>query len=145
MNLRDGDGRGIEHVRRPEWPGNVAATPLELGGHASIENPKCAEIELRLVAHARLGARKSALFWYIQDSSWHAQERPGPCFCEHPSNNVRGVAQPGRAPGSGPGGRRFESSLPDHKHSCKGGIWLRLQNSFHSNPIIVSLRREQRR
>ena len=25
----------------------------------------------------------------------------------------RGVAQPGRAPGSGPGGRRFESSLPD--------------------------------
>ena len=33
---------------------------------------------------------------------------------ELPSNNVRGVAQPGRAPGSGPGGRRFESSLPDH-------------------------------
>ena len=26
----------------------------------------------------------------------------------------RGVAQPGRAPGSGPGGRRFESSRPDH-------------------------------
>src|SRR5262249_14342250 len=26
----------------------------------------------------------------------------------------RGVAQPGRAPGSGPGGRRFKSSLPDH-------------------------------
>src|ERR1700751_3931545 len=33
----------------------------------------------------------------------------------HPSKSVdRGVAQPGRAPGSGPGGRRFESSLPDH-------------------------------
>src|SRR5436305_1358599 len=28
----------------------------------------------------------------------------------------RGVAQPGRAPGSGPGGRRFKSSLPDQ---CK--------------------------
>jgi hypothetical protein len=27
--------------------------------------------------------------------------------------NRRGVAQPGRAPGSGPGGRRFKSSLPD--------------------------------
>jgi hypothetical protein len=27
----------------------------------------------------------------------------------------RGVAQPGRAPGSGPGGRRFKSSLPDQK------------------------------
>ena len=32
--------------------------------------------------------------------------------CFH--NHVRGVAQPGRAPGSGPGGRRFKSSLPDH-------------------------------
>src|SRR3984957_17703073 len=31
-------------------------------------------------------------------------------------SQVRGVAQPGRAPGSGPGGRRFESSLPDQKH-----------------------------
>src|ERR1017187_5153454 len=30
------------------------------------------------------------------------------------STHVRGVAQPGRAPGSGPGGRRFKSSLPDH-------------------------------
>src|SRR5487761_1206819 len=28
--------------------------------------------------------------------------------------SFRGVAQPGRAPGSGPGGRRFKSSLPDH-------------------------------
>jgi hypothetical protein len=30
------------------------------------------------------------------------------------SLQCRGVAQPGRAPGSGPGGRRFKSSLPDH-------------------------------
>ena len=28
-------------------------------------------------------------------------------------HSSRGVAQPGRAPGSGPGGRRFKSSLPD--------------------------------
>ena len=28
-------------------------------------------------------------------------------------NTFRGVAQPGRAPGSGPGGRRFKSCLPD--------------------------------
>src|SRR5271157_1374936 len=28
----------------------------------------------------------------------------------------RGVAQPGRAPGSGPGGRRFKSSLPDQSY-----------------------------
>jgi hypothetical protein len=31
----------------------------------------------------------------------------------------RGVAQPGRAPGSGPGGRRFKSSLPDHLFSSR--------------------------
>jgi hypothetical protein len=37
---------------------------------------------------------------------------------KHPFQpQVRGVAQPGRAPGSGPGGRRFESSLPDHLRS----------------------------
>src|SRR5438876_10122692 len=30
-----------------------------------------------------------------------------------PWKRCRGVAQPGRAPGSGPGGRRFKSSLPD--------------------------------
>src|SRR5437764_2218991 len=30
----------------------------------------------------------------------------------------RGVAQPGRAPGSGPGGRRFKSSLPDQCSRC---------------------------
>jgi hypothetical protein len=33
----------------------------------------------------------------------------------------RGVAQPGRAPGSGPGGRRFKSSLPDHIFSRSFG------------------------
>src|SRR5262245_6197792 len=31
----------------------------------------------------------------------------------------RGVAQPGRAPGSGPGGQRFKSSLPDHLFSSR--------------------------
>ena len=36
---------------------------------------------------------------------------------------ARGVAQPGRAPGSGPGGRRFKSSLPDQ--SLLQHLWLR--------------------
>ena len=37
----------------------------------------------------------------------------------------RGVAQPGRAPGSGPGGRRFKSSLPDHFfQSLKLQFWI---------------------
>src|SRR5438445_6571498 len=33
----------------------------------------------------------------------------------------RGVAQPGRAPGSGPGGRRFKSSLPDQSFHVRSG------------------------
>src|SRR5712692_2654669 len=44
----------------------------------------------------------------------------------HPSVS-RGVAQPGRAPGSGPGGRRFKSSLPDQSFSrsfsCLGSYY----------------------
>jgi hypothetical protein len=40
----------------------------------------------------------------------------------------RGVAQPGRAPGSGPGGRRFKSSLPDH--SFQGFANLRFRSSW---------------
>src|ERR1700734_1697719 len=37
----------------------------------------------------------------------------------------RGVAQPGRAPGSGPGGRRFKSSLPDQSlQTLKRHFWF---------------------
>src|SRR5258707_5285602 len=37
----------------------------------------------------------------------------------------RGVAQPGRAPGSGPGGRRFKSSLPDQSFQrLKLHFWI---------------------
>jgi hypothetical protein len=37
----------------------------------------------------------------------------------------RGVAQPGRAPGSGPGGRRFKSSLPDQSfQALKLNFWF---------------------
>jgi hypothetical protein len=42
------------------------------------------------------------------------ENAPGRARCYAPVHHVRGVAQPGRAPGSGPGGRRFKSSLPDH-------------------------------
>ena len=35
------------------------------------------------------------------------------------------MAQPGRAPGSGPGGRRFKSSLPDHYfQTLKRHLWF---------------------
>src|SRR5271167_2753600 len=40
-------------------------------------------------------------------------QRRAPASLLVPRRACRGVAQPGRAPGSGPGGRRFKSSLPD--------------------------------
>ena len=41
------------------------------------------------------------------------------------SQRRRGVAQPGRAPGSGPGGRRFKSSLPDQSfQTLKQHFWF---------------------
>src|SRR5437660_8947467 len=42
----------------------------------------------------------------------YSNEQNRRIFRDSPSAR-RGVAQPGRAPGSGPGGRRFKSSLPD--------------------------------
>ena len=43
---------------------------------------------------------------------------PGSAIIVLCPRSCRGVAQPGRAPGSGPGGRRFKSSLPDQQFSC---------------------------
>ena len=66
------------------------------------------------------------------------------------SNLRRGVAQPGRALGSGPRGRRFESSRPDHK--LKGGGWgdpdglapprparMRRPGACHGGPITFGM------
>lgn len=40
------------------------------------------------------------------------------------SHLQRGVAQPGSAPGLGPGGRRFESCRPDKKENPMGSLFL---------------------
>ena len=52
--------------------------------------------------------------------------------------NFRGVAQPGSAPGLGPGGRRFESSLPDHFviAALPGAAFYFLAHSFISCNLI---------
>ena len=55
------------------------------------------------VPHSRLRRLAMLLFMFHSD-----------CFSIRPSAYCRGVAQPGSAPGSGPGGRRFKSSRPDH-------------------------------
>src|SRR6266852_9519953 len=47
-----------------------------------------------------------------------------------PVRSCRGVAQPGRAPGSGPGGRRFKSSLPDQFfQALKVRFWISVYNA----------------
>ena len=54
----------------------------------------------------------------------------------------RGVAQPGRAPGSGPGGRRFKSSLPDQSIPLKlkqQGIRI-CHDFFECCRIVIFLR-----
>src|SRR6185312_2182212 len=52
---------------------------------------------------------KTASFALLYSRNWNsARNARFPCLFPR-----RGVAQPGRAPGSGPGGRRFKSSLPD--------------------------------
>ena len=50
----------------------------------------------------------------------------------------RGVAQPGRAPGSGPGGRRFKSSLPDQsfQSDIRGGAAQAFDHAGISNTGI---------
>ena len=54
--------------------------------------------------------RSASAECYNSVSTQQSREAPGiSCGAAH----SRGVAQPGRAPGSGPGGRRFKSSLPD--------------------------------
>ena len=45
--------------------------------------------------------------------------RPSPLAFRRRIDRPRGVAQPGSAPGWGPGGRRFKSCLPDYRKSCK--------------------------
>ena len=68
----------------------------------------------------------------------------------HPGITIRGVAQSGSAPGSGPGGRRFESSRPDHsskrallKIMSKGflyvGVTLTASTEQFENRILTSL------
>ncbi|MEY4954149.1 MAG: hypothetical protein RI981_234, partial [Bacteroidota bacterium] len=44
----------------------------------------------------------------------------------------RGVAQAGSAPGLGPGGRRFESCLPDHFQKPQRDLGLFLLVGFSS-------------
>ena len=58
----------------------------------------------------------------IQCQRSNPAKAPGnPCGAAH----SRGVAQPGRAPGSGPGGRRFKSSLPDQSfQTLKLHFWF---------------------
>lgn len=58
------------------------------------------------------------------------------------SEKIRGVAQPGRAPGSGPGGRRFKSSRPDFSGFGVYGLgysYLLYSKGYTPNPFLFSV------
>jgi hypothetical protein len=59
--------------------------------------------------------------WSVQRSSRFGNEEPSELRLKQSTCRLcRGVAQPGRASGSGPEGRWFESSRPDFLSSVKG-------------------------
>jgi hypothetical protein len=74
---------------------------------------------------------RSALEW-----SCHPYQDDGTGRPTQSKSVDRGVAQPGRAPGSGPGGRRFESSLPDHLQN-KGLDTINLVLSEVAEDLVV--------
>ena len=51
----------------------------------------------------------------------------------------RGVAQPGSAPGLGPGGRRFESCRPDFEKAKKSQIFLAFLAYIGFGLIVLEL------
>jgi hypothetical protein len=54
---------------------------------------------------------------------WNPLQGSSPVVIRPPSRGNRRVAQPGRAPRSGRGGRRFESSLSDHWSAAVRHLW----------------------
>src|SRR5271170_1650063 len=66
----------------------------------------------------------SGMVW-LQNAILSEFESPHRSGGGRPPVDSRGVAQPGRAPGSGPGGRRFKSSLPDQSfQTLKQHFWF---------------------
>ncbi len=72
---------------------------------------------------SRIEVRRTLINSWSRSAAVRLMQSPGakrlPCpnrqlTSSEVSRQVRGVAQSGSAPGSGPGGRRFESSRPDH-------------------------------
>ena len=53
--------------------------------------------------------------------------RPYTHLCKVSKNTYRSVAQLARAPGLGPGGRRFESYHSDNNQSPLRGFWHKVQ------------------
>src|SRR5712691_10461743 len=65
-----------------------------------------------------------------------------------PFQRCRGVAQPGRATGSGPGGRRFKSSLPDQSfQTLKLHFWFSVYidvGDFVDGPCVADFSKDMR-
>src|SRR5580700_4105580 len=114
MDSGNGLRRALEHGCGPQRARDIAAAAFELRGHTAVEHAeaggRCEEVEIRMQSHGWV-----AEFGTLRRIAGAAVENAARAFGVPASfHNERGVAQPGRAPGSGPGGRRFKSSLPDH-------------------------------
>jgi hypothetical protein len=89
------------------------------------------------VGHARPGARNPLDSATLIQAQSRGQTRQAAPQRYAPATHVRGVAQPGRAPGSGPGGRRFKSSLPDHKLLIRLDSFSRFSQIPHSKVQVL--------
>ena len=89
-------------------------------------------------AAAALAPRADFLLHYIRRTRQGTKRQAAPMIFAV-TTRVRGVAQPGRAPASGAGGRRFESSLPDHSNPDNSARKpRRVSGIFHARISLTS-------
>ena len=105
-------GQERETASRSSKVGGLAMRPFRTQANRASA---CRFPRTMLARPARAGQESprpldSATLVEAQSRGQTRQAAPRQCAL---ATQVRGVAQPGRAPGSGPGGRRFKSSLPD--------------------------------
>ena len=113
----DGGSECLSHLVGPGGPSLRSGFRLR----ARARFATLAKADARKTAQFRaawMGALASSgpPFLLCYNDVCESRSKPPECggFCFFSSLRTRrGVAQPGRAPGSGPGGRRFKSSLPD--------------------------------
>ncbi len=119
----------LNHRRDTETQRKVFFAECRLKRVSSVQHPFASHARAKSEARSIHPARKSSAIINIQCASvlgFAANCARRKLRRSSPRGSAsRGVAQPGRAPGSGPGGRRFKSSLPDQSfQSVKRYFWF---------------------